>query len=329
MLMKAPSQSVSGKEEQTLVITRFFDAPRDLVWKAWTEPGRFMHWWGPAGFTSPLAKIDLRVGGKVLACMRSPDGKDFWSTGTYREIVPQERIVTTDSFADEKGNVVSASHYGMKGAWPMELLITVTLGEENGGTRLTLQHEGFPDRENRDLAGAGWEQSFDKLAWYLADEATFLPGTRIIAEPGKLTITIIRVFDAPREKVFRAYTDPKLIPLWWGPERYATTVERMEARTGGSWRYIQRDAGGNEFAFHGVYHEITSPLRIVDTFEFEGMPGHVMLEVADFRERGGRTKVTGLAVFQTVGDRDGMAASGMEEGVKESTERLARLLLRM
>ncbi|MDD1667876.1 MAG: SRPBCC domain-containing protein, partial [Methanomicrobiales archaeon] len=243
------TQSHPKKEQQTLVITRFFDAPRELVWKAWTEPGRFVKWWGPGGFTVPVARIDLRVGGKFLGCMRSPDGKDFWSTGTYREIVPLERLVMTDSFADEQGNPVPASHYGMKGDWPGELLVTVTLGEENGGTRLTLRHEGFPDRENRDLAGAGWNQSFDKLAASLEDEAPFLPGTRIIAEPGRQTITITRVFDSPREKVFRAYTDPKLIPLWWGPERYVTTVGKMEARTGGSWRYLQRDAMGNEFGF--------------------------------------------------------------------------------
>jgi uncharacterized protein YndB with AHSA1/START domain len=316
-------------EPQDIVITRTFDAPRVLVWKAWTEPGRFMKWWGPAGFTTPVAKIDLRVGGQFLGCMRSPDGKDFWSTGTYREIVPPERLVVTDSFADEEGNPVPASHYGMQGTWPEELLVTVTLGEENGGTRLILRHEGFPDRRNRDLAMAGWEQSFDKLAMSLEDEAPFLPGTRIIAEPGKQTVTITRVFDAPREKVFRAYMDPKLIPLWWGPERYATTVERMEPRTGGSWRFIQRDAEGNEFGFHGVYHEITPPVRVVDTFEFEGMPGHVLLEVAGFREMGGMTKVVGTVIFQTVGDRDGMLQSGMEEGTRESTERLARLLMKM
>src|SRR5688572_29632086 len=93
-------------------ITRIFDAPPELVWKAWTEPEHFMRWWGPKDFTSPAAKMDLRVGGKYLACMRTPEGQDMWSTGTYREIVPLERIVYTDSFADAEGNVVSAAHYG-------------------------------------------------------------------------------------------------------------------------------------------------------------------------------------------------------------------------
>src|SRR5512134_2988905 len=82
---------------QELVITRVFDAPRELVWKAWSEPEHFKRWWGPKGFTCPVCQIDFRVGGKFLGCMRSPEGQDFWSTGVYKEIVPLERIVSTDS----------------------------------------------------------------------------------------------------------------------------------------------------------------------------------------------------------------------------------------
>jgi len=158
--------------EQELIITRTFDAPRELVWKAWTEPEHAMRWWGPKNFTSPVSKIDLRVGGAYLNCMRGagPDGviRDFWSTGVYREIVPQKRLVCTDSFADEKGNVVPASHYGMEGDWPLELLITVTFDEAGGKTTMTLRHEGMPAGRNRELAEVGWNESFDKLAEYLA-----------------------------------------------------------------------------------------------------------------------------------------------------------------
>jgi uncharacterized protein YndB with AHSA1/START domain len=153
--------------DQELVITRVFDAPRNLVWKAWTEPEHVMEWWGPKGFTAPIVKTDFRVGGKSLLCMRSPEGEDYWSTGVYREIVEPEKIVTTDSFSDAQGNVVPASHYGMSGDWPSELLVTVTFEEDDGKTKLTLRHEGFPDRENRDLAKAGWSESLDKLAEHL------------------------------------------------------------------------------------------------------------------------------------------------------------------
>jgi len=150
--------------ERELVINRVFNAPREQVWKAWTEPEQMKRWWGPKGFTSPVSKIDLRVGGKYLGSMRSPEGKDFWSTGVYREIVPMERIVCTDSFADEKGNVVPATHYGMGEDFPLEMLITVTFEDIGHKTSLTLRHEGLPADKMRELTEAGWKESFDKLA---------------------------------------------------------------------------------------------------------------------------------------------------------------------
>lgn len=153
--------------DQELVITRFFDAPRELVWKAWTKPEHLMQWWGPKDFTAPVIKIDFRVGGKYLWCMRSPESEEYWSTGVYREIVEQEKIVTTDSFSDAQGNVVPASYYGMSGDWPLELLVTVIFEENDGKTKVTLQHEGIPAGENRDSAKAGWNESLDKLSEYL------------------------------------------------------------------------------------------------------------------------------------------------------------------
>ncbi len=150
--------------EPELVITRVFDAPRELVWKAWTEPEYFKRWWGPKGFTAPVCTIDLRVGGKYLACMRSSDGQDYWSTGVSKEIVPPERIVCTDSFADEDGHVVPATHYGMSPDFPLEMLVTLTFEEIQGKTRLTLKHGGMPFGEDRDNARSGWNESFDKLA---------------------------------------------------------------------------------------------------------------------------------------------------------------------
>ncbi len=150
---------------QILTITRVFNAPRELVWKAWTDPEHLMRWWGPKIFTSPACKIDFRVGGKYLFCMRSPEGKDFWSTGVYREIVPLERIVYSDNFADEKGNVVPASYYGLPGDhWPKEIVVTVTFEDLNGKTKMTLRCVGFPAGQASEMAKAGWNESFDKLA---------------------------------------------------------------------------------------------------------------------------------------------------------------------
>lgn len=153
--------------EQELVITRVFDAPREHVWKAWIEPARVMRWWGPKNFTTPVARINLHEGGTYLNCMRSPEGRDFWSTGEYREIVPLERLVFTDSFADEQGNVVPASHYGMEGNWPLKLMVTVTFEALGNKTRMTLHHTGIPAGTMKELTQAGWNESFDKLAAYL------------------------------------------------------------------------------------------------------------------------------------------------------------------
>ena len=151
-----------------LIITRIFNAPRERVWKAWSDPKQVMRWWGPKIFSSPTCKIDFRVGGKYLFCMRSGSGpevwqKGLWSTGVYKEIVPMERIVNTDSFADEQGNVVPAAHYGMKG-FPSELEVTLTFKKVEGGkTKMTLQHAGLP-AEMKEMCKTGWNESFDKLA---------------------------------------------------------------------------------------------------------------------------------------------------------------------
>jgi len=155
--------------DQVVVITRVFDAPRELVWRAWTECERLMRWWGPRGFTTPFCKIDLRAGGVYRNSMRSPEGKDYWSTGTYREIVPLKRIVCTDSFADEEGNVVPATHYGMSADYPLEMLVTVIFEELDGRTKLTLEHVLGPvPASERDMCQQGWSESLDKLSGELA-----------------------------------------------------------------------------------------------------------------------------------------------------------------
>jgi uncharacterized protein YndB with AHSA1/START domain len=149
---------------EDLVITRIFDAPREVVWKAWTDPEHIKRWWGPKNFTAPFIKSDFRVGGKYLYCMRSAEGKDYWSTGVYREIDPLKRIVVTDSFADKEGNVVTASEYGMEGDWPLELLVTVTFEDHDGKTRFTLRHAGIPGGEIFKMTNEGWNESLDKFA---------------------------------------------------------------------------------------------------------------------------------------------------------------------
>ena len=156
--------------------------------------------------------------------------------------------------------------------------------------------------------------------------------TTITAEPGKQELFISREFDAPRELVFKAHTDPEIYVRWLGPRDLDTTLETFEPVSGGRWRFIQKDHDGNEFGFHGVNHDVTSPERIIGTFEFEGLPesGHVILETTKFEELpGGRTRVTTQSVYQSVQDRDGMIQSGMEHGINEGYERLDEILAKL
>jgi uncharacterized protein YndB with AHSA1/START domain len=148
----------------------------------------------------------------------------------------------------------------------------------------------------------------------------------IVAEPGKPTIVMTRAFDAPRALVFEALTNPKHVPSWWGPRSHTTKVITAEPRPGGAWRFISHDEHGNEFAFRGVCRELVAPERYAYTFEYEGMPGYISLEVITLDERGGRTTLTNTAYFHTVEDRDGMVATGMESGATDSMDRLEELL---
>ena len=153
-----------------------------------------------------------------------------------------------------------------------------------------------------------------------------MPKTEYTIEPGKQDLVSTVILDAPRELVFKAYTDPKLFARWWGPSRYENVIEKFDSRTGGEWRVIQRGADGSEHPFRGVNHSVEAPARICQTFEYEGVPGHVALQTATFESLGNKTRIVAQIVFQSVMDRDGMVASGMKSGADESMERLAVLL---
>lgn len=154
--------------------------------------------------------------------------------------------------------------------------------------------------------------------------------TQIIAEPGVPQIVILREFDASPALLFRAYTEPDLLAQWLGPHDLTMTLEYLDPRDGGRWRYTHRDAEGNEYGFHGVFHGTPSAADgIVQTFEFDGAPGHVSLETITFETRGGKTLVRTNDVFQSVENRDALIESGMERGVHDSHERLDELLARL
>ncbi len=156
-----------------------------------------------------------------------------------------------------------------------------------------------------------------------------MPKTEYVIEPGKQEITTSVVLDAPRELVFKAYTDPKLVARWWGPHGYTNEIKKLDARPGGEWHIVQRAPDGGEHPFRGVIHDVVANERICQTFEYLGAPGHVALQTATFESLGNKTKVVTHVVFESVMDRDGMVASGMRTGTDQSAERLSDLLAKV
>jgi uncharacterized protein YndB with AHSA1/START domain len=298
-----------------LVITRVFDAPRDLVFKAWTDPAHLARWWGPERFTNPRCELDLRPGGAIRIDMRSPDGTVYPMAGTFEEIVAPERLVFRSAALNEKGEAL------------FEVLTTVTFAQEADKTKLTMRaHVTKTTAEaEQHLLGmeAGWTQSLQRLENYVAGKKLTL------TLPSDREILMTRIFDAPRELVFEAFTNPEMIAQWWGLRETTTVVEKMEVRPGGIWRYVQLDPDGSEHAaFNGVYREVVPPERLVSTFEYERMPGHVVLNTTTFEEIDGKTKITVRSLLQTREDRDGMLHSGMEKGANQAYDQLAELLAR-
>lgn len=150
--------------------------------------------------------------------------------------------------------------------------------------------------------------------------------TSIIAEPDKQEIVIRRAFKAPRELVFTMWTNPEYLPQWWGPSELTTIVDSLDARRGGIWRYIHRDAEGNEYIHNGVFHEVAAPSRLINTYEFESYPGVVGLVTVTFEEEAGQTVLTETTLYPSVEVRDGVLQSGMSEGVYELMDRFEDLL---
>ncbi|MGZ5129532.1 MAG: SRPBCC family protein [Actinomycetota bacterium] len=153
-----------------------------------------------------------------------------------------------------------------------------------------------------------------------------MTGLKVTAEPRVPQVFTERIFEAPRELVFRAFIEPELLVQWLGPRQYTMTIDRFDARDGGSWRYVHSDDAGNAFGFHGVFHGEPSPEGFVQTFEFEGAPGHVSMDTLTLEERDGKTTVRTNSLFQSVEARDAMVQSGMAEGMNDGYDRLEELL---
>ena len=148
----------------------------------------------------------------------------------------------------------------------------------------------------------------------------------VVTTPSDLEIRSERIFDAPRERVFAAWTDAELIPQWWGLRSTTTVVDELDVRVGGAWRFVERMEDGSEVGFRGSYREVEPPERLAYSFEWEGMPGHVSVDILTFEDLDGRTRLTARTLFHTIEDRDGMTEAGMDKGINETFFKLDELL---
>lgn len=231
-------QNQSGQQvaAEVLTITHVFDAPRDLVFKAWTEPERVKRWWGPKNFTCTDCRIDLRVGGVFFNCIRSPDGKEYCSQGVYRAIEEPQRIVSTDTFADSEGHPVPPEQYGMSSDWPEEAVIEVNFTEYSGKTTVNIRHAPLPQGRERDMCEQGWNESMERLADYLAGASR---------QPSEETLTQIeqKVMHAVAIDEFGGIEKMKLrtIPIpEVGP---GEILIRVESAGVGVWDPFEREGG--------------------------------------------------------------------------------------
>jgi uncharacterized protein YndB with AHSA1/START domain len=275
--MSSPS-SPADTADREIVLSRVFDAPRDLVFRAWTEPQHVPHWWGPKGFTTTTHHMDVRPGGEWRFVMHGPDGRDYPNRITYVEVAPPGRLVYR--------------HGGGDDVEPVKFETTVTFEDVGGKTKLTLRMV-FPSAAARDEvvkqygAVEGGKQTLERLG-------EFLPTLAADRE-----IVTTRVFDAPPERVFEAFSRPDVLARWWGPNGFTNTIHEFDLRPGGRWRLTMHSPDGTDYANESVFDEVVRPERIV----FRHLePVHSFRMTMLLTDRGGRTELTWRMLFDTAAE---------------------------
>jgi uncharacterized protein YndB with AHSA1/START domain len=240
-----------------IVVTREFDAPPALVWKAWTDPEHLPRWWGPMGFTTTTSRMEIKPGGQWRFVMHGPDGTDYENLITIREVVPHSRL--------------AYEHGGEADLEPVNFRVVVTFAPRgpSGGRTLLTMTSIFPSKQARDFvlreygAGEGAKQHLNRLAEHLA---TMGPG-------GSEPFVTTRVFDAPRELVWSAWTSPEHLPKWFGPKGVTIPRFTLDLRIGGTFHYCMRGPDGSELWGKWTFREIAAPDRLVFVLSFADAAG--------------------------------------------------------
>jgi uncharacterized protein YndB with AHSA1/START domain len=294
--------------DREIVLTRVFHAPRRLVFEALSQPEHVLRWFGPRSCPIVRCEMDFRVGGAWRYVLQGPDGKPLGMRGVYREIQPPERLVSTESFDDYPCS---------------ETLNTLTLAEEGGKTTLTVRVL-YPSKEVRDAVivsgmehGAG--ETYDRLEERLEAMA------RNKSDEAELITT--RIFDAPRELVFRAWTDPVRLKRWWGPKGFTNPVCDVDVRPGGAIRIDMRGPDGKVYPMTGTYLEVVEPERLVflsSALDASGEPIFEIRNVVTFAEEPSlKTKLTLHAKVMRSRPEAAPHLAGMEMGWHMTLDRLA------
>ncbi|HTW58154.1 MAG TPA: SRPBCC family protein [Terriglobales bacterium] len=312
-----PKINSMQSSEWDLVITRVFDAPRELVWKAWTDPKHLAQWWGPKGFTNPRCEWNAHPNGTIRIDMRAPDGVVYPMSGVFQEIVEPERLVFVSSALDENGNSM------------FDVLATATFTERRGKTSLTLQLRVLTTtaRAPQHLKGmeAGWAQSLDRLADRLAEAVA---ASEIAMVSGDREIVGTHLFDAPRDLVWKMWTDRYHVAQWWGPKGFRTTIHEMDARPGGEWRFIMHGPDGRDYHNRVIFREVQKPERLVyeHSPDKDSEPVRFVTTVT-LIEEGEQTRVRVHMLFPTAAERDhNVKTYGAVEGLRQHFGRLADYL---
>ena len=297
-----------------LEIVVLFDAPRELVFRNWTEAAKMQTWFAPDGSVVTACEVSAHPGGRWRVEFRAADGTECLEYGEFREVVEPERLVfTSTALEDEDGKPL------------FEILNTVTFEDFHGITKLTLHArlvtKDFQLTAQVAAALAGMEQGWSESLYRLGDELD----NSLNAAMAEREIVISRVFDAPREVVWNAWTDPNQVVQWWGPRGFTTTIHEMDVRPGGAWRHTMHGPDGANYPGKSVFSEVVKPERIVLTHSGGKEGGRVVnfKSTWTFEAEGDQTRVTIRMVFDSAEAREFVAKEhGAIEGGKQTLQRL-------
>jgi len=287
-----------------ITATRIFDAPRDLVFQMWTEPEHISKWWGPKGFTSTIYEMDVRPGGVWRFVMHGPDGRDYQNKIVYVEVVRPERLVY--------------DHV----SYPL-FRATATFDEQDGKTRVSMrmvfESAALRDQVAKEFGAVeGLDQTLERLREHLAKTPAYQPLPRDLA--------LTRSFDAPRDVVFKAWTDAQSLKRWWGPKGFTNPVCEVDPRPGGLIRIDMRAPDGTVYPTKGMFREIVPPERLVFTTCMLDEKGDTVFEVLNtltFTQHGGKTTIMlYVSVGKTTTGLERPYLAGMEQGWSESLDKL-------